>query len=228
MEVVPQVHWLKAGYANVYLCVEEAGLTLVDSGPPKRADAILEYVTGLGREASEIRTILITHADWDHAGSMAALQARTGATIVAAPPTAEYLRRGRAPKHMPWPLSFVVDLIGRYEPAPEVALTTAPAGTVLPVLGELHVLATPGHTSDHHSFYSPDRGVLFAGDALGTRSGKVSIAPDFITANRTAARRSARWLLRLSPELFACGHGPPLAASSASELDRLQEELGQS
>jgi glyoxylase-like metal-dependent hydrolase (beta-lactamase superfamily II) len=90
MEVISQVHWLKAGYANVYLCVEEGGVALIDSGPPKQADVILDYLTGLGREPSELRTILITHADWDHAGSVAALQARTGATIVVAPPAAAY------------------------------------------------------------------------------------------------------------------------------------------
>lgn len=59
MEFVPGVHWLKAGYANAYLCVEDDALTLVDSGMPRQAGKILGYISSLGRAPSELRYILL-------------------------------------------------------------------------------------------------------------------------------------------------------------------------
>lgn len=226
MEIVAGIHWLKAGYANVFLCVEEEGLALVDSGTPGQADKILEYISSLGRAPSELRTILITHADWDHAGSAAELQARTEATVVAAPQTTDFLRRGRAPKHMPRPVDFLLQLfVGRYKPVSEEALAPAGAGTTLPILDELHVLDTPGHTADHHAFYSPSRGLLFAGDALGSSSGKIGMLPAFITADVDAARRSALKLLRLAPAIIACGHGAPVQGHDNDDLLQFQRAL---
>lgn len=225
MEMVPGVHWLKAGYANVFLCVEDAGLTLVDSGTPRQAQKILAYIGRLGYGPSHLKQILITHADWDHAGSAADLQIRTGATVVAAPATCSFLQRGRAPKHSPQPLAFLIDLLGRYPAVRVDALSPAPAGSALPILGQLHVLATAGHTPDHHAFFSPTRGVLFAGDALNTRSGRLGLPSTLITADVGAARRSAMRLLQLAPAVFACGHGDPLLTHSSEALLRFQKEL---
>jgi glyoxylase-like metal-dependent hydrolase (beta-lactamase superfamily II) len=228
MEILPGVHWLKAGYANVYLCVDEDGLTLVDSGPPRRARRILDYVASLGFAPQDVRRILVTHADWDHAGSATEVQARSGATVMASPATAAFLRRGRAPRHMPQPLAIVLDLLGRYRPVPDAALVPTPAGVTLPICDVLQVIATPGHTPDHHSFYSPARGVLFAGDALGTRDGRLGVSSPFITADVEAARRSARRLLQLTPAVFACGHGDPLRTHDSDMLMELQKKLDDS
>lgn len=225
MEIVPGVHWLKAGYANVYLCVDDDGLTLIDSGTPRQAQKILAYIERLGYMPFHLKQILITHADWDHAGSAADMQARTGATVVAAPPTCSFLQRGRAPKHSPQPLAFLIDLLGRYRAVPDDALSPVPAGSALPVLEQLHVLATAGHTPDHHAFFSPTRGVLFAGDALDTRSGRLGLPSSLITADVEAAHRSALRLLQLAPAVFACGHGDPLLSHSSEALIQLQKEL---
>lgn len=225
MEVAPGIHWFEAGYANVYLCVEDDGLTLVDSGTPRQASKILASVARLGHKPSDIKQILVTHADWDHAGSAAELQALTGATVISSPATAAFLKRGRAPKHMPQPLALFVDLFGRYRPVPQAALSAAPAGTILPILDGLHVLATPGHTPDHHAFYSPAHGVLFAGDALGTRSGRLGLPLALMAHDYDAAQHSAQRLLQLTPALFACGHGEPLRDHSSDDLMRLQKEL---
>jgi glyoxylase-like metal-dependent hydrolase (beta-lactamase superfamily II) len=225
MEIAPGIHWFKAGYANVYLCVEDDGLTLVDSGTPRQASKILGAMARIGHVPSDLKQILVTHADWDHAGSAADLQTQTGATVISSPATAAFLRRGRAPKHMPQPIAFLVDLFRRYRPVPQAALLPTPAGTLLPILDGLHVLATPGHTPDHHAFYSPTRGVLFAGDALGTRSGRLGLPPALIAHDYDAALHSVRRLLQLTPAIFACGHGEPLRQHSSDDLMRLQKEL---
>lgn len=62
-----------------------------------------------------------------------------------------------------------------------------------------------------------DTGILFAGDALNTRNGRVKLPPR-ITADKTAARQSGIRLLELSPAIIACGHGNPSTKPTADEL----------
>lgn len=226
MEVYPGLHWLQAGYANVYLCVSEHELILVDSGSPGREEEILAYVRNtLKREAGALSHILLTHADWDHAGSVAALQQATGATVIAGERTADWLRRGKGPPHMPRPVQFFLDRLVGFEPVPGEALTVVEEGETLPLCGGIEVLFTPGHTMDHHAYYSPATGILFAGDGLSTRSGKLGLSPNFITADEETAHRSARRLLALTPAIFACGHGQPLRGHTLRDLMTLLHEL---
>ena len=56
-------------------------VTIVDTGVPGSEDAILAAVREPGRSPDEIADIVITHADGDHVGSLAALVERTGATV---------------------------------------------------------------------------------------------------------------------------------------------------
>ena len=226
MEIFPNLHWLEAGYANVYLYVEESGLTLVDTGPPGREEKILAYIgQTLKLPPDALRRILITHADWDHAGSACALHETTGAPVLAGRESVDYLRRGKSPPHMPRPVQFFVDRLARYSPLPEGALKVVADGEALPSCGGLEVLSTPGHTPDHHSFYSAETGIIFAGDALGTRSGTLGLSAGFVTADVDAARRSARRLLALAPAVFACGHGEPLQGHTLRDLMTVLQEL---
>ena len=218
MEVFPRVHLVSARYANAYLCVGENGLILIDTGPPGREEAILAYIEKIGRRAEEVHHIFITHADWDHAGSAAALQTATGATVTGGEKTTSWLQKGKSPRHLPQPFHFLIQRLARYDPLPSATLQSVADGEELDMLDGFLALATPGHTPDHFAFYSPAIGVLFAGDALSTRGNQLRLPPQLITADREAALRSARRLLSLTPALFACGHGPPLREHTLRDL----------
>ncbi len=215
------VLWIDAGSVNCYLCRDPDGYTLIDTATPGKADLIFERLAEFGGQPADLRRILITHADIDHAGSAAAIQARSGATIHAGEATATLVAQGRSPRHMPGLVQFVMDRFIRY-PRPEPGhVKTFAEGDTLPVLGGLRVLAAPGHTLDQHAFYSPTTGVLFAGDALNTRGDRLQITPARITADMVAARRTAVILLELSPAVVACGHGTPLSDNPQTITDLL-------
>jgi len=228
MEILPGVHWLDAGAVNMYLIVESEGLVLIDAGMPRRASLVLDKIQELNRQPGDLKHILITHADMDHAGSLAAIQAATGATVHAGAATAALLTQGKSPKHMPWLIQFILDTFIRYKSVSSAHIQEFKDGDVLPFLGGLAVLASPGHTMDHHSFYSATAGILFAGDALNTRDGRIQPTPPRITADETAATRSAIRLLELAPALLACGHGPPSREHSVDDImavfNRLRRE----
>ena len=95
------VLWIDAGSVNCYLCRDPDGYTLIDTATPGKADLIFERLAEFGGQPADLRRILITHADIDHAGSAAAIQARSGATIHAGEATATLVAQGRSPRHMP-------------------------------------------------------------------------------------------------------------------------------
>ena len=100
-------------------------------------------------------------------------------------------------------------------------------GETITDLSPWQLIATPGHSPDHQSFWCTIHSVLFAGDALSTRGDRLQCSPSRNTADMTAAHLSARKLLRLSPAVFACGHGPPMYDHNAGELMSLSRELDQ-
>ncbi len=222
-QLLPDVYRLDGNSSNFYLCVEPEGLTLIDSGMPNREKLVWEAMAKIGRSPTDLKHILITHADIDHAGSAAAIQAASGATVYAGAETAELLQRGKSPKHMPWFAQFILDHFWGYQAVSQV--TVCQPGQMLPVWGGLQVVAAAGHTLDQVAFYSPGRGILFAGDALNTRQNRLQVTPNGITADIPAARRTALHLLNLSAKIIACGHGNPLFTETQPGVSALLAQL---
>lgn len=224
----PNVYRIAAGYVNMYLIAEADGLTLLDAGMPRQAKLVWETIAEIGRQPSDLTRILVTHADYDHVGSLAAIQSATGARVYAGEETAVFLQQGKAPKHLPWPMQFIMNHIIGYEPVAADVIEIIKDGDVLPILGGLQVLAAPGHTMDHHAFFSLQQGILFAGDALNTNAGSLQPSRPSITADGTAAQRSAIRLLELASATIACGHGDPAQNLSSDDLMILFSQLRQS
>ena len=226
MEISPNIHWLEAG-SNVYLIVEPPNIILVDTGMPKQHKAIFELLQSLNYQPTDLTHILITHADMDHVGSLAALHKASGAQICASQASAEHIAQGKSPKHMPAVMQWFLDTFIKYGAVAIDQISFFEEGDTLPFLGGLQVLATPGHTPDHFSFFSPTAGILFVGDALNTRDGRIQLTPPRITADQTAARQSGIRLLQLSPAIIACGHGAPFTNHTSNELMQLFNKLRQ-
>lgn len=227
MEIAPNVHWLETSSSNVYLIVEPPNIVLVDTGTPKQDKAIFELLGNLGYQPTDLRHILVTHADMDHVGSLAALHKTSDAQIHAGTASAQLIDRGKSPKHMPIIVQWMLDTFVKYGAVAKEKIALFADGDTLPFLGGLQVLATPGHTLDHFSFFSPTTGVLFAGDALNTRDGRINLTPPRITADKTAARQSGIRLLELSPAVIACGHGTPSTKHTADDLMHIFNTLRQ-
>ncbi len=116
------------------------GHILIDGALPNSAPVILKNVRELGVEPADIELILNTHAHFDHAGGIAAIQRVSGARVAASPASASVLERGRGgpgdPQH---------GLLLDYPPAANVERFT-PGDTMR--VGSIEVVshATAGHT----------------------------------------------------------------------------------
>jgi metallo-beta-lactamase class B len=77
------------------LITSREGHVLIDGGLPNSAPMILENIRMLGFAVSDVRLIVNSHAHYDHAGGLAALQRATGAHVAASPASAPVIRQGR-------------------------------------------------------------------------------------------------------------------------------------
>jgi len=125
---------------SALLVTSSDGHVLVDAGLPESAPSIAANVRALGFRVEDIEMILISHAHFDHAGGVAALQRASGAVVAASPRSASVLRRGRSgpddPQYgvsLPFPPVPVVTEIADRDPVRMGSLTLTP-----------HF--TPGHT----------------------------------------------------------------------------------
>lgn len=83
------------------LVTSPEGHVLIDGALPDSAPQILANIGKLGFEASDVALILNTHAHFDHAGGVAALQRATGARVAASRESAPVLETGKAGSNDP-------------------------------------------------------------------------------------------------------------------------------
>lgn len=196
---------------NIYLIVEDDGLTLVDTGTASGPRVVQRALAKYGYQLSDVKRILITHSDPDHTGGAAILKALSGAQLYASAGEAAALREGQPSRQMRGGrvTQALAGLSERMMPIPTAfADEIVSDGDTLPILGGLTVIGTPGHTPDHVSYYAPSLGVLFAGDSLRATAEGLRCDDAPVMWNYDLARESARKQAALSPRMVCCGHGP--------------------
>jgi metallo-beta-lactamase class B len=131
-----------AGLSSV-LVASDKGLILLDGGLAQSAPLIDASIRKLGFRTEDIRLILNSHAHYDHAGGIAALQRASGAIVAASASGARAIESGEPPADDPQH-AFGKDA-NAFPPVKGVKVVAD--GETLRV-GELAVTAhlTPGHT----------------------------------------------------------------------------------
>jgi metallo-beta-lactamase class B len=130
------------GLASILIETGE-GLILLDGGLPQSAEVITENIRELGFRPRDIRFIGVSHAHFDHAGGIAAIQRRSGATVVASDDAASALRAGELQENDP---QFGGGMTGQEFPAVSEVLAASDGWALK--MGDFRITAlqTPGHT----------------------------------------------------------------------------------
>jgi glyoxylase-like metal-dependent hydrolase (beta-lactamase superfamily II) len=98
---------------------------------------------------------------------------------------------------------------------------TVTDGDVLPVLGGLRVVHTPGHTPGTICLYAPRDRILFVGDALQARRGRVGFASRLYSDDYAGARAGVKRMAELDVETIIFSHYPPWRHDANSVLREL-------
>ena len=198
----------RLGLVNCYLVRETDGFTLIDANLSNSADDILAAARTLG---APIRRILLTHAHVDHVGSVDALLAKLGPTLIEFTSNARTLPLlQKPPDKSLLPDESKEEIRGGLpgiDARPTRLLTEGER------YGSLLCIETPGHIPGHLAFLDERDGTLYAGDALGS-VGNLTVSgyppwffPNVGTWSKATAVASAKKLLTFPIERFACGHG---------------------
>jgi glyoxylase-like metal-dependent hydrolase (beta-lactamase superfamily II) len=222
MEIAPSVHQVRMLGADAFLIAEER-LTLIDAGMVGSALMLQRYLRRIGRRIDELERIICTHGHPDHIGGVSELvRNQPDVSVLIHPddlaglrlPLREALassaqravRRGR-----------LIQYLTRAPADP----TPVEGGEVLPVLGGLQVVHTPGHTPGSICLYAPRHRLLFTGDVLQVIRGRLTYASAFFSHDHAGARSSVERLAVLDVETIALSHYPPWRQDCNATLGEL-------
>lgn len=217
--VADGVYQVKKGF-RAFVIDGDEGLTLIDTGLPKRGSVFAAGIESIGRSVSDIRAILLTHSHADHAGSAAELKRDSGAELYCSMADTAAVQGDETSPTPPMldrtPLQILKPLFGLF-PSPEPATVDHQlrVGETVPLPEDLVACHSPGHTPGHVS-YRLERagGILFVGDAAYHRGGKVSRgwfnrpAPDIDQSIHDLAEHDF--------EIACFGHADPLTAGASA------------
>nr|AIA17885.1 L1_beta_lactamase [uncultured bacterium]AIA18079.1 L1_beta_lactamase [uncultured bacterium] len=141
-KIVGNTYYVGTKELSAMLVTTPKGHVLLDGALPQSAAQIEANIKALGFNIRDVKYILNSHAHWDHAGGISALQKASGATVLASEWGARVLRAGTVeaddpqynPKHI--------------EHFPKVANVRAVKDNEVIRVGDVAITAlmAPGHT----------------------------------------------------------------------------------
>lgn len=218
---------MKTRGSNVYL-ITDSRFCLVDAGFPIDLPPLRAALRRLGADISDLEAVVATHYHGDHVGTVARLQRDWG--IKAAIHSEDALfASGELPyerfKYQPTRLLFYYSLYPLFRYRCFQADLLLEEGSVLPLLGGLRVLHTPGHSRGSICLFSEREGILFTGDLVRNERGRLEGPPPRFTPDPQRAAASLLRLATLDFEMLLPGHGEPVL-KNAGALFRRQLERG--
>jgi glyoxylase-like metal-dependent hydrolase (beta-lactamase superfamily II) len=242
--VAPGVWRLKDLFVNIYIIQdrEATGWVMVDAGLKTTAAKVRELVSELFGNGSKPRAIIMTHAHFDHRGSLIELAEEWDVPVYCHHQEMPYLT-GKASYPPPDPsvgggamalMSFI------YPKSPinaEEYVKELPADGNIEELEDWTWIHTPGHTAGHISLFREKDGVMIAGDAFVTTMQESFLAvvsqtkfvcgpPKYFTPDWGAAARSVKALAAMEPNVIATGHGQSMYGKEArKELHKLAKNF---
>lgn len=213
MEILEGIHHVDCVNANVYVVVDGKGLTVIDTGMPGSSGRILKYIEKMGRQPTDVSTIVLTHFHIDHTGSAHELRKQTNARLAVHEKDVDFVA-GRKSQPKPKNILFrAVSPFIKFTPViPDIILNENDR------LGRLVVIHTPGHTAGSMSLYEPERRVLFVGDAIRFTDKKLTGPPEQFTADMKEAAKSIGKISELDFDVMLCGHGGPLKPDASGRV----------
>lgn len=211
---------------RAYLIEDPDGLTLIDASIPGSADKILRQIENLGRNPTEVKRILLTHAHFDHHGNLPYLKQATGAQLFASAlekPTIE--GKQSVPRPDPAKLTGLWKVIRIPESSlPPVKVDrVVEDGDILETMGGLQAIFTPGHAPGHMAYWQPEKRVLFCGDVIMHMTG-LTLPFAMATIDMRQNKRSIQRIAQLNPETVCFGHGSPLTQNAPHALQTFAQK----
>lgn len=195
------------------------GLLLVDAGIPGTTDQLAAGLADAGFKLDDVAYVLVTHGDTDHAGGVAEVVERTGATVFAHSAETPFIEGREDPVKDDGIDADVSPVRVDVEVVDSVAFRTR--------AGPVRVVDTPGHCPGHVSLYLPEERLLVSADALTAMGGDglAGPIPDF-TPDMDAAADSVGRLATFDVDRTLCYHGG-LVEEGSERIEEIHASLAE-
>lgn len=233
---------IKDIFVNMYLISTDTGWVLIDAGLKTSYSKIKKLSAVLFGPDAKPEAIILTHAHFDHVGSLRRLAVEWNVPVLAHTLEIPYLTSlskypppdptigGGMMVYMSWAYPRgSVNVGNRVVPLAQDGSISA-----MPGWRWIH---TPGHTPGHVSLYREEDGCLIAGDAFATTDQRKASAvatqrremhgpPPYFTTDWKASAASVKELSMLKPNILATGHGKTFYATRGRQaLEKLARQF---
>ncbi|MFC3525585.1 MBL fold metallo-hydrolase [Marinococcus halophilus] len=192
-------------------------LILFDTGMPGYEEEIYELIRNENLNPDHLETIILTHQDIDHIGSLPEIlhdhpdlrvlvHSADKPYVDGAEPLIKLSSNAKANLIDTLP-EAKRDRVGHMFDKTEPSLISETVEEKDTPIEGLTVLHTPGHTPGHISLYHENSHTLIAGDALTAKDGELFGPRAEVTPDMEQARRSLEKLLGFDMTTVICYHG---------------------
>ncbi len=236
MQIAPGIHRVPTVTgSNAVLLVDEQ-IAVIDTGYPGNGETILAYLKDIGRSQKDLAWIITTHHHFDHTGTAAELHELTGAPVVAhedeteaGPDGTPRLRKATERQHIPFWYRWLVQGFRPREierpVIPDVPVQhIVKHGDVLPLLGGVHIMHTPGHTPGSICLLIEKPAALFLGDSAINNTSRISRPLMWDRGARRELDESLRSLRQIDANVALFGHGPALTEAVMPKIRALTDK----
>jgi len=231
MQIAPGLYSMsqqKGGHVHAYLIDDGGSLTLIDTLFNTDASVVLDEIARAGKQITDLKHIIITHAHRSHVGGVATLKKLSRARvysheweegIISGQRKATTVGLWPRPPLQVYYLQLGLALgLGHHVPCPvDQALKDGDH------LGPLEIVSVPGHTPGCLAFYWRNRRALIVGDVVATWP---YIAPGWpgLTLDNDQNLKSVGKLSDAGDaEILCVGHGDPITQGGSGILRRLRD-----
>lgn len=241
-EIAPDLAYKRLTLVNVVLYglpqSGDRGWVLIDAGLPGCATGIVRAADARFGEGSRPAAIILTHAHFDHVGSLLTLARRWDSVPIYAHSLELPYLRGQSEYPPPDPTvgGGIMALLAPFMPKGPIDvsrwLQPLPEDGSVPEMPGWQWLATPGHTPGHISLWRAEDRAVIAGDAFVTTCQESAYAvmlqspelhgpPMYFTPDWISAQASVEKLAALEPELAVTGHGRAMRGEPLQQALRM-------
>ena len=208
--IAGNLYYVGANDVTSFLLTGPEGHVLIDGGYPGTAPMIMASIAKLGFDIKDVKVLLNSHAHFDHAGGLAALQKASGAELWISEGDADIVEAGGAGEPGLGPLKFITYIPLLRYPAPRVDHRFKDGAKIRvgPIELTAHVTAghTPGCTSWSFPVRDGDRELLVVHICSLTLPPVLEFAPKRYPGIQADFERSFKTLRSLPADIWLASH----------------------